>query len=127
MTTEPRPRLKTAPADAPPTWCRGLGTHAWRIVPPMLVLASRDIRVHLHCPRCTSNRYDRWHPKTGGISGRSYDYAEAYKDVLGDSREAVRLGLIAGGKPQPISAEVRKRLTPKTGAPHGSDRTTLQL
>jgi len=93
----------------------------------MLVLASRDIRVHLHCPRCTSNRYDRWHPKTGGISGRSYDYAEAYKDVLGDSREAVRLGLIAGGKPQPISAEVRKRLTPKTGAPHGSDRTTLQL
>src|SRR5262249_47830407 len=133
MATEPRRKLAPAEAppppspDAPPTWCRGLGTHAWRIVPPMLVLAAHDIRVHLRCSRCGSGRYDRWHAKTGGITGRSYDYAEAYTDVLQDTREDVRLGLIAKGKPQPISAAVRKQLTPKTGATDGGTGTALQL
>jgi len=48
----------------------------------MLILAARDIRVHLRCTRCGSGRYDRWHAKTGGITGRSYDYAEAYTDQI---------------------------------------------
>jgi len=96
----------------------------------MFILPSRDIRVQLYCHRCGSRRYDRWHPKHGAITGRSYDYGDPYTEVLQQERGDVRVGLIAAGKPQPISAATRTALAgkPKTGArTDGSQGTALQL
>jgi len=87
----------------------------------MVILKGNTIRVSLHCDRCESRRHDKWHPKTGAIEGRSYDPSEVYEKLLEDSRAEVRVGLIEKGRPQPISAEVRK------GTTDGRKGTALQL
>src|SRR5262245_28648136 len=109
--------------ETPPTWCRAFGTHAWRIVPPMLVLPAHTIRVRLSCERCGSVRVDRWAQKTGAIDGRAYDYTEAYTALLEETRADTRVALIAAGKPQPISAATRA----KGARTDGAKGTRLQL
>jgi hypothetical protein len=93
----------------------------------MVIVKGGSIRVRLFCDRCGSSRHDKWHPKTGAIDGRSYDPSKEYQEVLTETRADVRVGLIAKGKPQPISAEVRKTGTTPTGARDGGKGTALQL
>ena len=96
----------------------------------MLILPTGRIRVNLHCDRCGTMRHDGWAPKTGAIEARNYAYSDAYKQLLEDDRATVRLGMLKHGKPQPISADARKQLTPKTPAKGADDEgkgTGLQL
>lgn len=104
--------LRVAPADPipPPTpepapaWCRAVGTHAWRHVPPMVVLAGGTIRVTLYCDRCASWRGDHWVARSGAVDSHAYKYSDAYREHLDEERGTVRKALIDAGHPRPISA-----------------------
>ena len=124
--TAPRLVPTEPPPDAakPPVWCRALGTHDWEITPPLLVMPGGTIRVTLACERCGSIRADRWLHRSGAIDSRQYRYSRAYTELLEDTRNHARLGVLKDGKPQPLSAYVRA--TTK-GTTHGTHGTGLRL
>jgi len=131
--------LRVAPADPipPPTpepapaWGRALGTHAWRLVPPMVVLPGGSIRVTLYCDRCLSWRGDSWLRRTGAIDAHAYKYSDTYRGQLDEERGTVRRGLIDAAKPRPLSAEAvraeRERARPAKGAGRETDHSRLRL
>src|SRR5215831_295203 len=77
--------------------CRALGTHAWRLVPPIVVVKGGR-RIVLHCERCRSWRVETWAPH-GAIEHRSYERTPEYQTYLKEyDRGGARSHLLEGQK-----------------------------
>src|SRR5262249_49355242 len=100
--------------------CRALGTHSWKLVGPVLVLAGETRRVTLHCERCKTWRYDLWSRRTGGLAGAHlYQRADDYQAYLKDhKRDGARLDIMAGTK-EISNASEHPRLRLLHGRPSG--------
>jgi hypothetical protein len=126
-------RRALAPSEPPPAperaaaaqWCRGLTSHAWQLVPPMVLVAPNLVRVTLHCTRCDTTRIDRWQQDSGAIDGRHYERSAVYREVCKTDRGATRVGLMVTARPRPLSAAARAR--EQKGTTHGGEGNALRL
>jgi hypothetical protein len=129
----PGRRRAVAPSEPPPApepataphWCRGLASHSWQLVPPMVLVSHKLVRVTLACARCESRRVDTWQQDTGTIDGHTYDLTDAYHALCKVTRATMRCGLMKQAHPRPVSAATRARQT--KGTPHGGEGTALRL
>jgi hypothetical protein len=79
-----------------PQLCRALGTHAWTIVGPIVVLKADDRRITLHCDRCGTWRSDVWSRRNGAILTRYYKHDPAYKSFIHEHNHAEARGALLG-------------------------------
>jgi hypothetical protein len=80
-----------------PELCRALSTHAWVLIPPIVVLGDAR-RVLLHCERCDTYRTDVW-SRTGSTLSRYYKHPSAYAAYIKDHKHIdARVAILAATK-----------------------------
>lgn len=79
-----------------PELCRALGTHAWNIMGPIVVLLDDNRRITLNCERCGTWRSDIWSRRNGAILSRHYKHDPAYKSFIHEHNHAEARGALLG-------------------------------